>query len=631
MALITLDDVYLSYSDRPLLDHTSIAIEQKERVCIVGRNGAGKSTLLKIFSKEVHVDSGNVVFNQGLTVAMLPQDPPRFSEDTALDYVLAADPNISLLLHSYDKALLEPEKYGEQLGELQEKLDKCNGFNFNLKAKQLLEQMGLPSDKPMKGLSGGLLRRIALARAIVSEPDVLLLDEPTNHLDVNSIIWLQNFISSFRGVVIFISHDRRFIDEVATRIIELDRGKINSYPSNYQTYLKNRDYQREIEDKANATFDKKLSEEEIWIRQGIKARRTRNEGRVRDLKKMREERRNRRNRMNSASMTINEAERSGQLVFTGEQISFARGERKLVNKLDISIMRGDKIAFVGDNGCGKTTLLKLLLGDLTPTQGIIKQGTNLSIAYFDQYRETLDEEASVIDNLNHGKTEVIINGNKKSVMGYLQDFLFEPHRVVVPVKALSGGEKNRLLLARLFLKPFNVLVLDEPTNDLDVETLELLEEVLVKYDATLILVSHDRWFINNVATELWYFDGTGHIEQIIGGYEELEKYLEKVEKANGVASSRQDEVTKIQVKTKTKLSFKEQKELEELPLKIETTEAELNDLQQLICDPSFYSRSQDEIKATNKKIADLEEILASYYERWEELEELRQYYSDLKK
>ncbi len=627
MAIISLDDVYLSYSDRPLLDHASVAIEEKERVCIVGRNGAGKSTLLKMLARLINPDSGNAVFAQGLSIAMLEQDPPRFSEDTPLDYVLGGSPEVADLLKKFDEAMLDPKNKGDVLTHLQEDLDKTNGFDLKLRAQKLLEQMGLPFDRPMKGMSGGMLRRIALARAIVTNPDVLLLDEPTNHLDVNSILWLQNYLASFRGAVVFISHDRRFIDDTASRIIELDRGKIYSYPGNYQLYLKNRDYQREIEDKANASFDKKLSEEEIWIRQGIKARRTRNEGRVRDLKKMREERRNRRSRQKNVSMTVNEAERSGDLVFTGENISFSRNDKIIIKDLDINIMRGDKIAFVGGNGCGKTTLVKLLLGELKPNSGEIKHGSNLSVAYFDQYREALDEEASVMDNLNHGKSEVEINGHKKSVISYLQDFLFEPHRTVVPVKALSGGEKNRLLLARLFLKPFNVLVLDEPTNDLDVETLELLEDVLVKYDGTLILVSHDRWFISNVSTELWYFDGSGRINQIIGGYEDLEKELlkrETLESQNQQKQKITTEAPKTTAKVKSKLSFKEEHELAELPLKIEKLENELQEIQALICDPAFYSRSPDEIKETNLKLSKTEEDLSVCYERWEELESLKE-------
>lgn len=627
MAVIALDEVYLSYSDFPLLDKASMSLEPRERLCIVGRNGAGKSTLLRVLARKINPDSGSAVFAQDLKITMLEQDPPRNIQDSPLEYVLKGNEGVFCILQRYEDALNHPEGTSE-LAHLQELIDQVGAFDYKLRCQQLLNQMGLPAEGSMQGLSGGMLRRIALVRAIAADPDVLLLDEPTNHLDIASITSLENFLGTFQGAVVFISHDRRFIDEVATRIVELDRGKIYSYPGNYQKYLKNRDYQREIEDKANADFDRKLSAEEVWIRQGIKARRTRNEGRVRDLKKMREERRNRRNRQKNVALSLNEARRSGNLVFTGEHISFSRDNRPLIKDLDILIERQDRIALVGANGCGKTTLVHLLLGDLKPDEGVINQGAGLSIAYFDQYRETLDEEASVMDNLNYGRTEVEINGKRKSVISYLQDFLFEPHRTAVPVKALSGGEKNRLLLARLFLKPFNVLILDEPTNDLDMETLELLEEVLTKFTGTLILVSHDRWFISNTATELWYFREQGNILKVVGGYEELEKELEKSAPSSSPDAVKQESPVKSMVKVKKRLSYKEEKELSELPFTIEKLEEELETLRNLICEPSFYSNPPEEIKKTNQCLSNAEEKLAAAYERWEELEALKESFAE---
>jgi ATP-binding cassette subfamily F protein uup len=635
MALITLDNAVLSYSDRPLLDGASCSIQEKERVCLVGRNGAGKSTLLKIFAGRIVPDSGSVVFQNDLTVSMLDQDPPRDSRDPVWMYVIAAKPELPELMRSYENALQHGGVSDGAISELHSRIEESDGFTFRQKVINLLERMELPAYSSMEGLSGGQLRRIALARAVADSPKVLLLDEPTNHLDVKAITELRNFLLSFDGAVVFISHDRMFIDETATRILELDRGVIYSCSGNYRRYLADRDLRREIEDKSNKAFDKKLSEEEIWIRQGVKARRTRNEGRVRELKRMREERRNRRSRQGTVSLKLNEAQQSGQIVFDGTGISFSFGDRQLVKDLDINIRRGDKIALVGRNGCGKTTLIKLLLGELKPDSGSIRSGSNISVAYFDQYREILDESKTVLDNLTSGRTEVTVSGHRKSVMGYLQDFLFEPRRAYVPVSALSGGEKNRLLLARIFLKEFNVLILDEPTNDLDIETLELLEELLVSYKGTLIIVSHDRWFIDNVATELWYFQGDGTIEQVVGGYEDLNRYLRtKNEKSEIMSKSAAEAESAVSapapVREKSRLSYREEKELEQLPVKIAELEEELEEIQKILSDPSFYTRSQDEIKSQNMKAAEIEEKITEAYARWEELEELKNRYEEAK-
>ena len=604
MSIVSLDSAYLSFSDLPVLDHADFSIEDRERVCIVGRNGVGKSTLLKIFNGEIRIDDGTLIFQQNLKVRRLEQDPPSFGRDQTI---------LSYLVENYRK------EHGEDQHEY--------NYEAENRIKVLLNKMDLDPERHLQGLSGGLLRRVALADALVSEPDLLLLDEPTNHLDINAILWLQNFIKSYQGSVIFISHDREFIDSVATRIVELDRGRIYSYPGNYQQYVKNRDYQLELEQKRNQAFDRKLSQEEVWIRQGIKARRTRNEGRVRDLIKMREERRNRRSRKGNVSMQLSEGMRSGNIVFAGENVSFRYGERTIIDNFSYQVMRGDKIALIGMNGCGKSTLLKIILGQLEPAGGsMVKSGSNVEIAYFDQYREQLDGEKTVIDNLTNGKTEVEVNGHKKHVIGYLQDFLFEPRRAMVPVKALSGGEKNRLLLAKLFLKKFNVLVLDEPTNDLDIETLELLEELLTGYSGTLLLVSHDRAFVNNIVTEIWYFRGNGGIEQILGGYDELNKYMLKEQQTEQkMKESSAPEVKKVvkAVKEKTKLSYNEQKELTSLPQQIEQLEAQIEEMQQVVLEPSFYSQSEDRIKETLKKLDMLSGELQTKYDRWTELEDLQ--------
>ena len=571
MSIVSLDSAYLSFSDLPVLDHADFSIEDRERVCIVGRNGVGKSTLLKIFNGEIRIDDGTLVFQQNLKVRRLEQDPPSFGRDQTI---------LSYLVENYRK------EHGEHHHEY--------NYEAENRIKVLLNKMDLDPERPLQGLSGGLLRRVALADALVSEPDLLLLDEPTNHLDINAILWLQNFIKSYQGSVIFISHDREFIDSVATRIAELDRGRIYSYPGNYQQYVKNRDYQLELEQKRNQAFDRKLSQEEVWIRQGIKARRTRNEGRVRDLIKMREERRNRRSRKGNVSMQLSEGMRSGDIVFAGENVSFRYGERTIIDNFSYQVMRGDKIALIGMNGCGKSTLLKIILGQLEP--------------------------------LTNGTTEVEVNGHQKHVIGYLQDFLFAPRRAMVPVKALSGGEKNRLLLAKLFLKKFNVLVLDEPTNDLDIETLELLEELLTGYSGTLLLVSHDRAFVNNIVTEIWYFRGNGGIEQILGGYDELNKYMLKEQQTEQkMKESSAPEVKKVvkAVKEKTKLSYNEQKELNSLPQQIEQLEAQIEEMQQVVSEPSFYSQSEDRIKETLKKLDMLSGELQTKYDRWTELEDLQ--------
>lgn len=619
MNILSIENAFLSFSDWPMFDSANFSLEEKERVCIVGRNGVGKSTFLKVLDQTIKIDDGVFVTKQGLKVSRLEQDPPHDLEYTVLDYLLTADKKIYDLLKKYNSEKLTID----ELTLVHSSIEDLQGFDFEQRAKSLIERLKLKPDTEIKNLSGGWLRKVALARALVQEPDLLLLDEPTNHLDISTINWLQNFIVSFQGTIVFISHDRTFIDQIATRIVELDRGKFYSYPGNYAKYVENRDLQLELEEKRNAAFDKKLAQEEIWIRQGIKARRTRNEGRVRALKKMREEHKNRRSRKGNVSFEFNDAARSGNIVFEGEDLSFSYQDHLIFEHLNVNIFRGDKVAFVGDNGCGKSTLVKILQGLISPTKGTLKIGTNLEIAYFDQYREQLDEEKSVIDNLTNGKTEVEINGHKKHIIGYLQDFLFEPRKVVMKVKALSGGEKNRLLLAKLFLRHFNVLILDEPTNDLDIETLELLEEILSNFNGTLIVVSHDRTFVNNIASDLWYFDGTGKVEQIVGGYDDLERYLSsKNEPQKNLETNNQNKLIK-QFRQKTKLSYNEQKELESLPTKIEKLEEDISLLETELADPSFYQQSADIIKEKNQMLQNLNDQLQQCYQRWDDLEQLQ--------
>ena len=513
MALISLTNGYLSFSDAPLLDHAELHIEPNERVCLVGRNGAGKSTLLKIIAGDVIMDDGKVQYEKDLVVSRLEQDPPRHAEGNVFDYVAEGIEHLADLLKEYHHISMQLEQdYSEQtlnqLAQIQAKLEHANGWQFENKINEVLQKLELNPNTKLADLSGGWLRKAALARALVCNPDVLLLDEPTNHLDVDAIEWLENFLMEFGGSIVFISHDRSFIRKMATRIVDLDRGKLVSYPGNYDLYLTAKEENLRVEALQNELFDKRLAQEEVWIRQGIKARRTRNEGRVRALKAMREERRQRRDVMGTAKLQLD--------------------------------------TLVGPNGCGKTTFIKLLLGEIQPTSGSIRCGTKLDIAYFDQYRADLDPEKSVMDNVADGKQDVEVNGIKRHVLGYLQDFLFPPKRAMTPVKALSGGERNRLLLAKLLLKPNNLLILDEPTNDLDVETLELLEEILIDYQGTLLIVSHDRQFIDNTATECYIFEGDGVLNKYVGGF-----FDAKQQQANYFAQ-KAEQNTAAQKKVETK-------------------------------------------------------------------------------
>ena len=638
VALISLTNGYLSFSDAPLLDHAELHIEPNERVCLVGRNGAGKSTLLKIIAGDMIMDDGKVQYEKDLVVSRLEQDPPRNAQGNVFDYVAEGVGHLTDLLKEYHHISVQlEENYSDQilsqLEQVQAKLEHADGWRFENKINEVLLKLGLNPNTKLAALSGGWLRKAALARALVCDPDVLLLDEPTNHLDVEAIEWLEKFLLDFQGSIVFISHDRSFIRKMATRIVDLDRGQLVSYPGNYDLYLTTKEENLRVEALQNELFDKRLAQEEVWIRQGIKARRTRNEGRVRALKAMREERRQRRDVMGTAKLQLDTSSRSGKIVFEMENVSYEVAGKSLLNDFSTTILRGDKIALVGANGCGKTTFIKLLLGEIQPTAGKIRCGTKLEIAYFDQYRADLDPEKTVVDNVADGKQDIEVNGVKRHVLGYLQDFLFPPKRAMTPVKALSGGERNRLLLAKLLLKPNNLLILDEPTNDLDVETLELLEELLTDYQGTLLIVSHDRQFIDNTATECYLFEGEGRLNKYVGGFFDAKqqqanfwatKNAEELVKAKKAEPVKEESVVKNDRTSKPKsikLSYKEQRELEQLPQLLEELEAKITVLQTEIGDPAFFQQPHDVTDAKLKALSDAESELEIAFLRWEELEE----------
>ncbi|EMI4156323.1 ABC transporter ATP-binding protein [Vibrio parahaemolyticus] len=637
MALLTIHNAQLAFGDHPLLDRAEFALQENERVCLVGRNGAGKSTLMKVLAGDILLDDGKIQITQDVIVSRLEQDPPRNQEGTVYEYVSGGLAEIGEQLKIYhdllDLVTQDPsEKNINRLAKIQEQLDHSNAWRFDDRVKNVLSALKLSPDTLLRDLSGGWQRKAALARALVCDPDVLLLDEPTNHLDVTTIEWLENFLKDFKGSIIFISHDRAFIKSMATRIVDLDRGQLSSFPGDYDNYLLEKEEMLRVEEMQNAEFDKKLAQEEVWIRQGIKARRTRNEGRVRALKKLREERRDRREVQGKVNLNIDDASRSGKIVFEAENVSFAYDGKQIVDNFSFNIMRGDRIALIGPNGCGKSTVLKLLLGQLEAQSGRLHCGTKLEVAYFDQYREILDPEKTVIDNLADGKQEVMVGGRQRHALSYLQDFLFAPKRARTPVKALSGGEKNRLLLARILLKPNNLLILDEPTNDLDIETLELLEEMLANYQGTLLLVSHDREFVDNTVTTSWIFEGDGVIEEFVGGYHDAKQQRDQ---ALAVRFSTEKPAKKEKVVEETpkttqpknnskKLSYKLQRELEALPAKLEQLESDIETLQEQVNDPEFFAKPVEQTQPVLEQLAALEQELEIAFERWEELEAMQQ-------
>ena len=624
MPLITLRDIQLSYGKQPLLDHVNLSIDVGERLCLIGRNGAGKSTLMKVIAEEIQADDGQIEKTQGLSVARLEQEVPDDQEHSVHFMVAEGLGEQGALLSEHAELVHHlgdgDDKILARFEELSTEIEARGAWQLSQRVDTVLSKLNLDGDMSFAGLSGGMKRRVLLARALVQDPDILLLDEPTNHLDMESIQWLEEFLKNFGTTLVFISHDRAFIRSLATRIIELDRGKLTSWPGSYEKYLSGKQAALDAEERANAEFDKKLSQEEKWIRQGIKARRTRNEGRVRALKAMRDEFSQRRSRTGTASLTIQSSDNSGKIVVEADQISYAVGGKQIVRDFSVALMRGDRVGILGPNGCGKSTLIRLLLDRLAPDSGTVKQGTQLQVAYFDQLRDTLDEEKSVIDNVAEGSDVINLNGQSKHVIGYLQDFLFDPARVRQPVKSLSGGERNRLLLAKLFTKPFNLLVLDEPTNDLDAETLELLEEQLINYQGTLLLVSHDREFIDNVVTSTLVFEH-GELNSYVGGYQDWLRQRPEPKREKTVKAAKPAAVAEKPAPARKKLSYKDQRELEQLPARIEQLEADLDAVQTRMSDPDFYKGEPADISAAQALQSELEQQLEVAFSRWDELDQ----------
>jgi len=630
MPLLSLQNVSVGFGGPLLLEGIDLAIEPGERVCLVGRNGTGKSTILRVITGEVKPDSGMVVFQQGLRTTLLTQEVPQNISGSVFDVVSSAFGEQGRLLADYHHVSAKlahdhSEKLMAELEDVQHRFEAAGGWQMQQKVEEILTRLQLPEDGPFSELSGGLKRRVLLAKALAGSPDLLLLDEPTNHLDIVSIAWLEEFLVSYGGTLLFVTHDRALLQKLATRIIDLDRGRLTSWPGSYFSYLELKQAALDAEAVESAKFDKKLAAEEVWIRQGVKARRTRNEGRVRALKELRRIRSERREKIGTANIQVQEAERTGKLVIEADRVSYGYGGRPVIRDLSTTIIRGDKIGIIGPNGSGKTTLLKLLLGELPPQQGTIRFGTNIEVAYLDQHRAQLDDEKTVQDNVAYGSDHVTVGGNRRHVIGYLQDFLFAPARARSPVKVLSGGERNRLLLARLFTKPSNVLVLDEPTNDLDIETLDLLEELLMDYAGTVLLVSHDRAFINNVVTSTLVFEGEGRVAEYVGGYDDwLRQSRQRTDAAPVTARAEEKkEPARPASGKQRKLTFKEQKELDELPKRIEELEAEQQRLHATMADPAFYRESGNKVASTTTRLENVEKELATVYKRWEELEALR--------
>jgi ATP-binding cassette subfamily F protein uup len=625
MALLWVNNISISFGGPMLLDGASLQIEPGERIGLLGRNASGKSTLMKLLAGVFPPDAGEIVRDKNVRLSAMPQDIEDLP-GTVYGVVASGGQAHLDMLHNYheltqtlhsgdsDPALMK------KIEQVQHQLEMAGAWQFHQKVETVLNRTSLDENSEFNLLSAGLKRRVLLARALVSDPDILLLDEPTNHLDIDSILWLEEFLQNYDKTILFVTHDRTFLQKISTRIVEIDRGKLFSFSCNYATYLERRQAMQEAEESQWQAFDKKLAKEEVWVRQGIKARRTRNEGRVRALIQMRRERAERREREGSVRLSVSEGQASGRLVVDAEKISFAYDDAKIIDTFSTKIMRGDKVGIIGPNGSGKTTLLKVLLGELPVSAGKMRLGTNIAIAYFDQLRAQFDEEKSIRDNIAFGNDTVLINGVPRHVVGYLQDFLFPPAQIVAPVSTLSGGEKNRLLLARLFCTPSNVLVLDEPTNDLDAETLELLEDRLLEYSGTILLVSHDRTFLNNVVTSTIVLEGEGRLQEYVGGYDDWLRQRAEIKEA--VPKEEKTKKEK-QPKEKSKLSFKEIKEREELPRKIEKMEKEKSELMELLNSPDLYKTNNPaRILDINNQLSVLEADLETAYDRWDELEEL---------
>ncbi|UUY06844.1 ATP-binding cassette domain-containing protein [Pseudomonas sp. J452] len=636
MTLLKFTEVSLAYGAMPLLDKVSWQIARGERACIIGRNGTGKSSMLRLVKGDQMADDGEIWRAPGLKIGELPQELPRADERTVFDVVAEGLAGVGELLARYHHLSqnIHTDEDLNQLMHVQQELEAKDGWRLQQLVDSTLSRLQLPADKTLAELSGGWRRRVLLAQALVSEPDLLLLDEPTNHLDIGAIAWLEEALLGFNGAVLFITHDRSFLQNLATRILELDRGGLIDWNGDYASFLVHKEQQLAAEETANALFDKRLAQEEVWIRQGIKARRTRNEGRVRALKEMRQERSERRERQGKANIQLETADKSGKQVMVVESVSFAHpGGPKLVDDFSFVLQRSDRIGLLGANGTGKTTLLKMLLGDLQPTSGKIEVGTKLEVAYFDQLRHQLEPEKTVIDNVAEGRDFITIDGQNRHVLSYLGDFLFSPQRARTPVKALSGGERARLLLAKLFSKPANLLVLDEPTNDLDVETLELLEEVLLNFPGTVLMVSHDRAFLDNVVTSTLVFEGEGRVREYVGGYQDWlrqggsprllgvgESKSGKAELSAVAPAAPVVEPAAEVPAAKKKLSYKLQRELEAIPGQIDALEKQLAELQAQIAAPAFYQQPAVTTAAVLDRLQSLQEELDQLLERWAELE-----------
>ena len=631
MPMLRLENVSLAYGHLPLLSHVELQVELGERVCVVGRNGAGKTTLFRVIMGTASADEGQIWRADTLRVAHLEQEVPPDTEQTIFEVVAGGLGELGSVLSQYHRLVqgagIEKRDSLDELARLQSRIESLGGWNVNQKVETVLTRLSLPDHVRLSDCSGGTRRQVMLARALVSDPDLLLLDEPTNHLDINAITWLEKYLENYRGALMFITHDRTFVRRVATRIVELDRGKLVSFPGDFDAYLRKKEELLDIEERANAKFDKQLAEEEAWIRRGIKARRTRNEGRVRALQVMRREKAERLEAQEKARFGIDSGALSGRLVVDVRNVSFGFGENVIIRDLSTRILRGDRVGIIGPNGSGKSTLLRLVLGELKPDRGEVVLGTQLQVAYFDQHRRTLDPNKTVRENLSDSDY-VSVRGRSRHVIGYLKDFLFPPARIDSPVKALSGGERNRLLLAKIFTQSANMMVLDEPTNDLDVDTLDLLEELLAAYEGTLLLVSHDRTFLDNVVTSTLVFEGEGKFLEYAGGYEDWERYQRQIPPANSRAQ-RTATATAVAVPVKSRssekrrrLSYKEQRELDELPAKIEALEGEQVELHVRMGSGDFYRQSSDKIAAAVERLGAVKCELELHYERWQILDSI---------
>jgi ATP-binding cassette subfamily F protein uup len=619
MSLVNANNIYHSYGDQPLLDHANLTIEAGERICLVGRNGAGKSTLLKMLIRQISPDEGSIRFARDIRITELKQEVPEKLQGSVYDCIATGLGSLSSLItdwhHSLVDASTDPAALA-RMQKLQDTIEANNAWNLENRVSTTISRLGLPADTDFSQLSGGMKRRVLLGQALVADPDLLLLDEPTNHLDIESIVWLEEFLRAFKGSLLFVTHDRSFLQALATRIVDLDRGQLSSWPGDYKNFLQAKQALLDTESTHNALFDKKLAQEEVWIRQGIKARRTRNEGRVRALKKLREQRSQRRELQGRVNLAAQKSELSGKIVVDVEDLRYGWPDKLIVDKFNCKILRGEKVGIIGPNGCGKTTLIQLLLGELEPQHGRVTLGTKLEVAYFDQHRETIDLNRSVRENIADRSDQVTFNGQPKHVISYLKNFLFTEKKINMPAKALSGGERNRLLLAKLFTRSFNFLIMDEPTNDLDMDTLELLEELLLEFKGTLLLISHDRSFIDNIVTSTLVFDSPAEVNEYVGGYED---WLRQKPSTSEPENTRSTPVNKEN--PGPRISQQDQKELKILPLKIEQLESEIAEIQHRFSDPEFFRKDPRLFNESQKELAERRQSLQILFDRWEFLED----------